>query len=136
MLFLLLLLCRKCRIYILDSLTLRKEFLYYCVDICGKRSSPNTTTCSLLVGAALLFSLHVEDHYYDYVVLSKCGLCLCVFSGLLNPLDSPHHMRIDEESNFREGVVVDRPCKAGKGSFVNCGMRKVCVCYVVGLISF
>ncbi|KAK3524597.1 hypothetical protein QTP70_029919 [Hemibagrus guttatus] len=46
------------------------------------------------------------------------------FAGLLNPLDSPHHMRIDEESNFREGVVVDRPCKAGKGSFVNCGMRK------------
>ncbi|KAK2827542.1 hypothetical protein Q7C36_018468 [Tachysurus vachellii] len=46
------------------------------------------------------------------------------FAGLLNPLDSPHHMRIDEESNFREGVIVDRPSKAGKGSFVNCGMRK------------
>ncbi|MCJ8741065.1 hypothetical protein PDJAM_G00066500 [Pangasius djambal] len=46
------------------------------------------------------------------------------FAGLLNPLDSPHHMRIDEEATFREGVVVDRPCKAGKGSFVNCGMRK------------
>ncbi|KAI5096331.1 putative methyltransferase C9orf114-like, partial [Silurus meridionalis] len=46
------------------------------------------------------------------------------FAGLLNPLDSPHHMRIDEEAEFREGVVVDRPCKAGKGSFVNCGMRK------------
>ncbi|KAF5893837.1 putative methyltransferase C9orf114 [Clarias magur] len=46
------------------------------------------------------------------------------FAGLLNPLDSPHHMRIDEEAKFREGVVLDRPCKAGKGSFVNCGMRK------------
>ncbi|KAM9450951.1 putative methyltransferase C9orf114 homolog [Clarias gariepinus] len=46
------------------------------------------------------------------------------FAGLLNPLDSPHHMRIDEEAEFREGVVLDRPCKAGKGSFVNCGMRK------------
>ncbi|MGH0155550.1 UNVERIFIED_CONTAM: hypothetical protein FKN15_029815 [Acipenser sinensis] len=43
---------------------------------------------------------------------------------LLNPLDSPHHMRMDEESEFREGVVLDRPCKPGKGSFVNCGMRK------------
>ncbi|XP_062867751.1 putative methyltransferase C9orf114 homolog isoform X2 [Trichomycterus rosablanca] len=46
------------------------------------------------------------------------------FAGLLNPLDSPHHMRVDEEAEFREGVVVDRPCKAGKGSFVNGGMRK------------
>ncbi|CAI9613577.1 unnamed protein product [Staurois parvus] len=47
------------------------------------------------------------------------------FAGLLNPLDSPHHMRIDEESDYREGVVLDRPTKPGKGSFVNCGMRKV-----------
>ncbi|KAM9324322.1 uncharacterized protein PAF06_000347 [Gastrophryne carolinensis] len=46
------------------------------------------------------------------------------FAGLLNPLDSPHHMRIDEESDYREGVVLDRPSKPGKGSFVNCGMRK------------
>ncbi|MBN3297601.1 CI114 methyltransferase, partial [Amia calva] len=46
------------------------------------------------------------------------------FAGLLNPLDSPHHMRMDDESEFREGVVLDRPSKPGKGSFVNCGMRK------------
>ncbi|XP_069799291.1 putative methyltransferase C9orf114 homolog [Dendropsophus ebraccatus] len=46
------------------------------------------------------------------------------FAGLLNPLDSPHHVRIDEESKYREGVVLDRPTKPGKGSFVNCGMRK------------
>ncbi|KAM8934791.1 putative methyltransferase C9orf114 homolog [Pelodytes ibericus] len=46
------------------------------------------------------------------------------FAGLLNPLDSPHHLRIDEESEYREGVVLDRPTKPGKGSFVNCGLRK------------
>ncbi|XP_006640740.2 putative methyltransferase C9orf114 homolog [Lepisosteus oculatus] len=46
------------------------------------------------------------------------------FAGLLNPLDSPHHMRTDEEAEFREGVVLDRPSRPGKGSFVNCGMRK------------
>ncbi|KAG8447618.1 hypothetical protein GDO86_014937 [Hymenochirus boettgeri] len=46
------------------------------------------------------------------------------FAGLLNPLDSPHHVRIDEESEYREGVVLDRPTKPGRGSFVNCGMRK------------
>lgn len=34
-------------------------------------------------------------------------------------------MRQDEESEFREGVVVDRPTKAGHGSLVNCGMKKV-----------
>ena len=45
--------------------------------------------------------------------------------GLLNPLDSPHHMRIDDESDYREGIVLDRPIKQGKGSLVNCGMRKV-----------
>ncbi|KAJ8339156.1 hypothetical protein SKAU_G00359420 [Synaphobranchus kaupii] len=46
------------------------------------------------------------------------------FAGLLNPLDSPHHMRVDEAAEFREGVILDRPSKAGKGSFANCGMRK------------
>ncbi|XP_049567687.1 putative methyltransferase C9orf114 homolog isoform X2 [Orcinus orca] len=46
------------------------------------------------------------------------------FAGLLNPLDSPHHMRQDEESEFREGIVVDRPTRPGQGSFVNCGMKK------------
>ncbi|XP_053329301.1 uncharacterized protein LOC128503280 [Spea bombifrons] len=46
------------------------------------------------------------------------------FAGLLNPLDSPHHLRIDEESEYREGVVLDRPTKPEKGSFVNCGLRK------------
>ncbi|XP_069604236.1 putative methyltransferase C9orf114 homolog isoform X1 [Ranitomeya imitator] len=46
------------------------------------------------------------------------------FAGLLNPLDSPHHVRSDEESKYREGVVLDRPTKARKGSFVNCGTWK------------
>ncbi|XP_038600521.1 putative methyltransferase C9orf114 isoform X3 [Tachyglossus aculeatus] len=46
------------------------------------------------------------------------------FAGLLNPLDGPHHMRQDETSEYREGVVLARPSKPGRGSFVNCGMRK------------
>ena len=44
--------------------------------------------------------------------------------GLLNPLDSPHHMRIDDESFYREGIVLDRPVKKGQGSFVNVGLRR------------
>lgn len=60
-------------------------------------------------------------------VLSLTVAFLCAVLGLLNPLDSPHHMRVDEDSEYREGVVLDRPTKPGRGSFVNCGMRKVCL---------
>lgn len=54
-------------------------------------------------------------------------ICISPLLGLLNPLDSPHHMRIDEESDYREGIVLDRPTKQGQGSLVNCGMRKVSI---------
>ncbi|KAJ7377416.1 hypothetical protein OS493_029316 [Desmophyllum pertusum] len=46
------------------------------------------------------------------------------YAGLLNPLDTPHHMKVDDDMPYREGVVVDRPVKKGCGSFVNVGMRK------------
>nr|CAB3227240.1 uncharacterized protein C9orf114-like [Phallusia mammillata] len=34
-------------------------------------------------------------------------------------------MREDADSPYREGVVLDRPIKSGKGSFVNCGTVKL-----------
>jgi methyltransferase len=43
------------------------------------------------------------------------------FTGLLSPLDSPHHVRQEERSKYREGVVMDR--KGAKGSLVNCGIK-------------
>jgi len=46
------------------------------------------------------------------------------YTGLLNPLDAPHHMRLDEMSLYREGVTIDKPVKQGAGSFVTCGLRK------------
>ncbi|KAL7752146.1 hypothetical protein RI367_002189 [Sorochytrium milnesiophthora] len=47
------------------------------------------------------------------------------FVGLLGPLDTPHHVRIDEFIPFREGVVTDKKGKKeGDGSVVNVGMRK------------
>eukprot|EP00794_Sanderia_malayensis_P015660 gene15660-17240_t len=46
------------------------------------------------------------------------------YAGLLNPLDCPHHMRIDDICTYREGVVLDRPVKKGGGSYVNVGLRK------------
>lgn len=79
-------------------------------------------------------NMKARDHAIIFMCssLESCAKCQWLkevphWTGLLNPLDCPHHMRIDEESEYREGVVVDRPVKASgkKGSFVECGMRKV-----------
>jgi len=48
------------------------------------------------------------------------------YSGLMNPLDIPHHFKVDEWSQFREGVVISRPVKKGNGSWVNTGFKKDC----------
>ena len=44
--------------------------------------------------------------------------------GLLPPLDTPHHMKMQDWTPYREGVVVNRPVKAGAGSYINVGLRK------------
>ncbi|KAE9412097.1 hypothetical protein Angca_006298, partial [Angiostrongylus cantonensis] len=47
------------------------------------------------------------------------------FSGLLNPLDAHHHLRSDDTSiPFREGVVLDKPTKAGRGPLCDIGLEK------------
>ncbi len=47
------------------------------------------------------------------------------YAGLLNPLDAPHHLRYNEMSPYREGVVLARPVKkTDKGSFVDVGFGK------------
>lgn len=53
------------------------------------------------------------------------------FAGLLNPLDCPHHVRIDEYTPYREGVVLPKTTKLPSTSaltthvsLVNCGLRK------------
>lgn len=66
---------------------------------------------------------YLETPQYLRKVLYPMHLDL-QFAGLLNPLDTPHHMRVDEESTFREGIVLNRPVKQGKGSLVNCGTKK------------
>ncbi|KAF1329481.1 hypothetical protein FI667_g5774, partial [Globisporangium splendens] len=45
-------------------------------------------------------------------------------AGLLNPLDCPHHLRSNEWSVYREGVVVDRPLKDKEGSHVHVGLQR------------
>lgn len=46
-------------------------------------------------------------------------------SGLMNPLDASHHLRIDEWCPYREGCVLNRPV-SGDYSWVNIGLRKDC----------
>ncbi|CAI5739496.1 unnamed protein product [Peronospora farinosa] len=45
-------------------------------------------------------------------------------AGLLNPLDCPHHLRAQEWSVYREGVVTDRPLKEKEGSHVYVGLQR------------
>ena len=45
------------------------------------------------------------------------------FAGLLPPIDAPHHVRMDDRSKYREGVVIEEKGKEGMSSLVNCGLR-------------
>ncbi len=47
-------------------------------------------------------------------------------SGIMNPLESSHHLRIDQWCPYREGVVLNRPVKGNEGSWVNIGLYKDC----------
>ena len=51
------------------------------------------------------------------------------FTGLLAPVDAPHHVRANDHSKYREGVVLKKTSKDG-GTLVNCGIRNRPVEYV------
>jgi predicted SPOUT superfamily RNA methylase MTH1 len=46
------------------------------------------------------------------------------YSGVISPLDLPHHLRKHEVLPYREGVVSNRPLKEGKGSYIYVGLEK------------
>ncbi|CAG2170605.1 unnamed protein product, partial [Oppiella nova] len=46
------------------------------------------------------------------------------FAGLLNPLDSIHHLKTSDVCQYREGVVTNRPVREGKGSYVYIGLQR------------
>ena len=48
------------------------------------------------------------------------------FCSLMNPLDTPHHMRATEWTTYREGCIINRPNKEDKGSWANIGVYKDC----------
>lgn len=53
------------------------------------------------------------------------------FTGLLAPVDAPHHVRAEDRSKYREGVVLDKTSNDADGkSLVNCGIRSRPVQYV------
>lgn len=56
------------------------------------------------------------------------------FAGLLAPMDAPHHVRAEDHSPFREGVILDKTSKDGN-SLVNCGIRNRPVEYVHESVS-
>ncbi|XP_031620847.1 putative methyltransferase C9orf114 [Contarinia nasturtii] len=49
------------------------------------------------------------------------------YTGLLNPLDAPHHLRQQSEFIYREGVVSGKPPKQSKGSYINIGLLNDCL---------
>lgn len=50
------------------------------------------------------------------------------FAGIMNPLDAPHHLRQEENSEFREGITTDELVKNGIGTYVDVGLlRRVLV---------
>jgi predicted SPOUT superfamily RNA methylase MTH1 len=50
---------------------------------------------------------------------------LLEFVGLLNPLDSLHHLKINDNWEYREGVTTDIPCKEEDGCWVDIGLPNV-----------
>ena len=42
----------------------------------------------------------------------------------MTALDAPHHLRVDDISDYREGVVVERPIKEGRGSYIYIGLHR------------
>ncbi|CAD5118834.1 DgyrCDS7512 [Dimorphilus gyrociliatus] len=47
------------------------------------------------------------------------------YAGLLNPLDSVHHYRSEDDATYREGVVTKMKVKEDKGSLVDVGLEKL-----------
>eukprot|EP00002_Diphylleia_rotans_P020711 TRINITY_DN4019_c0_g3_i1.p1 TRINITY_DN4019_c0_g3~~TRINITY_DN4019_c0_g3_i1.p1 ORF type:complete len:358 (-),score=76.28 TRINITY_DN4019_c0_g3_i1:13-1086(-) len=44
-------------------------------------------------------------------------------AGLLLPLESAHHLKFTEWCQYRDGVVMDRPVREKRGSFVDIGLK-------------
>nr|XP_042908106.1 putative methyltransferase C9orf114 homolog [Parasteatoda tepidariorum] len=48
-------------------------------------------------------------------------------TGEIHPLQLPSHLSVNDESEYREGIVLNKPVKQGKGSYINIGLQKPAV---------
>ncbi len=64
----------------------------------------------------------VSNHRFHCIRVGDVQYFVYLLAGLLNPLDTPHHVKYDEDSPYREGVVLEKPVKSGRGSYVNVGL--------------
>ncbi|XP_052872819.1 putative methyltransferase C9orf114 [Anopheles cruzii] len=80
--------------------------------------SPAARRCCIQL-ARILQYLECPQYLRKYFFPIHNDLKYC---GLLNPLDSQHHLRQQSEFVFREGIVSKKPTKNGKGAFVNVGL--------------
>ena len=45
--------------------------------------------------------------------------------GLLTPLECQHHLKVEDVSEYREGVILKRPTREKEGSWVDVGLLRV-----------
>ncbi|KAJ3114158.1 hypothetical protein HDU96_002502 [Phlyctochytrium bullatum] len=45
------------------------------------------------------------------------------FAGLMNPIEASHHVKLEDESLFREGVTTEK--QSGGGTLVDCGLQSL-----------
>lgn len=101
----------------------------YCVDEIVIVESRGKYSSSLAKTNPTEFFVRNLEYLETPPYLRKALFPVCPelkYSGLMNPLNTPHHLRADEWSQYREGVVINRPIKKGKGSWVNIGFKKDC----------
>jgi Putative RNA methyltransferase len=59
---------------------------------------------------------YLRKHFFPIHMDLQC-------TGLLAPIDAPHHVRADDRCAYREGVVLEKRPPNSTGSLVNCGIR-------------
>ncbi|XP_065191085.1 putative methyltransferase C9orf114 homolog [Sycon ciliatum] len=81
------------------------------------QNDPNTFLSHLL--QYLEMPQYLRKSFFPHHANLRCA-------GMLSPLDTPHHMSMEDECEYREGVVLNRPGPAGASaaSYANCGLPK------------
>ncbi|XP_064543408.1 putative methyltransferase C9orf114 [Drosophila montana] len=98
--------------------TARETKRSYEQDAEGNGTATATVRSSSLQLARILQYLECPQYLRKYFFPLHKDL---KYSGLLNPLDTPHHLRQQSKFRYREGVVCDKQAKDGH-SYANVGL--------------